>query len=292
MLETFSNQTYPSNFVRVGQQSGLSLLKLKNSKSENPLLFYLPGMDGTGKLLSKQVDNLSAYFDCRCVVLPKNDTSRGWQELCSEVISLIKQELQSNLSRKRERDSETSERLVYLCGESFGGCLALLVAAEAPHLFERLILVNAASSFNQRPILSWGEKITRWVPPFVHNSSNLILLPFLAALHRISEPQHQALLAAMKSVPQSTVVWRLSLLRQFALSEQKLRGINCNTLIIAGAKDRLLPSVNEAKRLAKFISLSEIEILPESGHACLLEQNVNLSEILDKYDFLDFKASD
>jgi pimeloyl-ACP methyl ester carboxylesterase len=38
---------------------------------------------------------------------------------------------------------------VTLVGESFGGCLALRVAAAAPQLVARLVLVNPATCFGQ-----------------------------------------------------------------------------------------------------------------------------------------------
>ena len=41
---------------------------------------------------------------------------------------------------------------VTLVAESFGGCLALRVAREAPQLLERMVLVNPATSFGS----SWG----------------------------------------------------------------------------------------------------------------------------------------
>jgi pimeloyl-ACP methyl ester carboxylesterase len=36
-----------------------------------------------------------------------------------------------------------------MVAESFGGCLALRVASAAPHLFDRLVLVNPATSFSR-----------------------------------------------------------------------------------------------------------------------------------------------
>ena len=41
---------------------------------------------------------------------------------------------------------------VTLVAESFGGCLALRVAKEAPELLERMVLVNPATAF----ATSWG----------------------------------------------------------------------------------------------------------------------------------------
>jgi pimeloyl-ACP methyl ester carboxylesterase len=103
------------------------------------------------------------------------------------VIALLAQELKGQ-SRK-----------VYLCGESFGGCLALKIATKAAKLLKKLILINPASSFNQRPLLSLGIGITQMMPDFIHGSSALTILPFLAALGRISRK-----IAALSSKPCNT----------------------------------------------------------------------------------------
>ncbi|MFM6099124.1 MAG: alpha/beta hydrolase, partial [Dolichospermum sp.] len=50
--------------------------------------------------------------------------------------------------------------------------------------------------------------------------------------------------------------------------------------------DRLLPSVTEITRLANILPNSKTFILPNSGHACLLEEDVNLYQILKDNDFL------
>ena len=41
------------------------------------------------------------------------------------------------------------ERPVYLLGESFGGILAIMLAARRPDLVDRLVLVNPATAFNR-----------------------------------------------------------------------------------------------------------------------------------------------
>ncbi len=38
-----------------------------------PLMFYMPGIDGTGLAASRQFPSLSAAFDLRCLVIPPGD---------------------------------------------------------------------------------------------------------------------------------------------------------------------------------------------------------------------------
>src|SRR5689334_21851688 len=83
--------------------------------SDRPLFVFLPGMDETGKELMKlQVAKLETAFDVRCFVIPA-DTLDGWDSLSQRLIALTQAEL------------EKTPRPVYLCRESFGGCVALNV---------------------------------------------------------------------------------------------------------------------------------------------------------------------
>lgn len=88
-------------------------------------------------------------------------------------------------------------------------------------------------------------------------------------------------------VPQKTTVWRLSLLKDFHISEEQLLSIAQPTLAIAGTADRLLPSVAEVERLAYVLPNAKKVILPNSGHACLLETQVDLYKILQSQNFIE-----
>ncbi|MBW4673802.1 MAG: alpha/beta hydrolase [Desmonostoc geniculatum HA4340-LM1] len=247
-------------------------------RPEYPLFVYLPGMDGTGQLLRSQTAGLEVGFDVRCFAIPRQDLTT-WDVLTDNVLDLIHAELE-----------KSSHRPIYLCGESFGGCLAMKVAIKAPHLFQRIILINPASAFQLRPWLNWASQITYLVPSGLYDLGALGLLPFLASLPRLSRSDRHELLRTMRSVPSETVLWRLSLLREFEIDEEQLRQLTQPVLLIAGGSDRLLPSVTEVKRIANIIPNTEIVVLPDCGHACLLEQDINLYEILKDNDFLESKA--
>ena len=117
-----------------------------------PLFVFLPGMDGTGELLRSQTTGLEAAFDVRCLAIPRDDAT-SWDVLTEKVLELTQAELKNN-----------PQRPVYLCGESFGGCLALKVAIARPQLFNRLILINSASAFHRRSWYSWASQLTQLVP--------------------------------------------------------------------------------------------------------------------------------
>lgn len=239
-----------------------------------PLFVFLPGMDGTGRLLQTQTAGLEAAFDVRCLAIPLNDLT-SWEVLTARVVALIRTEL-----------VKSPDRPVYLCGESFGGCLAMKVAAHAPDLFQRIILINPASSFNSRPLLALGGHIAHWLPGPVFHLSSVALMSLLGNMERITPSDRKAFYDAVQSVPQPTTVWRMMLLTEFKLPEADLGKLTQPVLLIASAADRLLPSVDEVRRLKQVFSNPSIVVLPESGHACLLEADINLYEIMANHDFL------
>lgn len=242
-----------------------------------PLFVFLPGMDETGKdLMCIQTAGLETAFDVRCFVIPPDDLTT-WDILAEKVVALTQAEL------------ETAPRSsVYLCGESFGGCIALKVALREPQLFERIVLVNPASSFHRVPWLNLGTLLLPWVPELFYQISSFTALPILAPLERLEPAARQALLKSVQSAPKKTASQRLSLLRQFDVDETQLHlTLTQPVLLIASKDDRLLPSVAEAQRLARIFPNAQVVTLPHSGHACLVEADVNLYEIMQAEKFLD-----
>ncbi|NJL01705.1 MAG: alpha/beta hydrolase [Spirulinaceae cyanobacterium RM2_2_10] len=238
-----------------------------------PLLLYLPGMDGTGQLFYRQSPTLTPYFEIGCLGLPPQ-ARWGWTELTQQALSSLQAEL------------APQKRPIWLCGESFGACLALNMAITAPQLIRRLILINPASCFYQQSSLHMAASLVDYFPDWLQRQACWGLLPLLAELNRVRAGDRRALIAAMQSVPAATVSKRLELLSQFTASVAQLRQVSQPTLLIAGARDRLLPSVTEAHRLAQVLPDARIAIRPESGHACLLEYDWRLSEVLAARNFL------
>jgi pimeloyl-ACP methyl ester carboxylesterase len=232
-------------------------------------------MDGTGQLLHTQTEGLERAFDVRCLAIPPDDLTR-WDDLTEQLTALVRTELDGDFQRP-----------VYLCGESFGGCLAMKAVLRSPDLFHRLILINPASSFNRRLWMNWGSYLTHVLPEPIYRLSCLSLLPFLAALERIEASDRRALITAMQSVSYDSSVWRISLLREFFVSDRQLRQMLQPTIVIASGSDRLLPSVSEAEYLVSQLPNAQTHILPMSGHACLLESDVNLYQILQINEFVE-----
>ncbi|MCY7406114.1 MAG: alpha/beta hydrolase [Alkalinema sp. CAN_BIN05] len=253
----------------------IHFLPPQNPQPKLPLFVYLPGMDGTGKLLRSQIPSLERSFDIRRLSIPVDDLS-NWDEMVVKIAELIKGELAT----------EYPKRQLYLCGESFGGCLALKLTIEFPELCNRLILVNPASSFKQQAWIRWGLYFTPLLPARLYPLSCMALLPLLATLERIAVRDSNALLNVMQSVKFKSAMWRVSLLDRFDVEIQQLEKITQPTLVISSGSDRLLPSKVEGKLLTQNIPGSQLYLIPDGGHAVLLERMIDLHEILRTCGFL------
>lgn len=249
-------------------------LKPGGVNPERPLFVYLPGMDGTGRLLRTQIQNLETVFDLRCLAIP-SDNLTSWEDLTQLVLNLIVDELKQQQSRS-----------VYLCGESFGGCLALKLALMVPEMFDGIILTNPATSLNQRSRLLWLAQWAHWLPDFFYELCLLPFLPFLSTLENIAPSDRHALLEAIKFLPVRTVIWRAMMVDQFEITPAQLKKLVQPVLVIAGSADKLWPSVLEAQSLVNYLPNAKMLALPGSGHACLLETEVDLLEIIKEQGFL------
>jgi pimeloyl-ACP methyl ester carboxylesterase len=245
------------------------------STPERPLFIFLPGMDGSGQLLRRQLKGLGRYFSIRCLSIPVDDAT-SWIELVKAIATLVRAELTRH----------QAHHPVYLCGESFGGCLALELVAIAPELFQRIILINPASAFANLPWMNAVSLLAPGLPSLLYSLSAAALVPLLISWDRVEPTDRQALFSAMQALSPKSAAWRLGLLQKFNPIALPLTQMTQPTLIIAGGQDKLLPSVSEAQRLVRLLPMAQMMVLPESGHACLLEKKVDLSKILHQQQFL------
>ncbi len=236
-------------------------------ETRRPHLLYLPGMDGTGDLFYRQAARLQQLFEIQSISL-NPASSQSWSELAAYV-------------QQQSRAEKT-----FLCGESFGACLALQMACDYPHLCHGLILVNPASSYHRGPWYFRAGGLLPWVPEPLYLAMAERGLNLLAALERMDPPDQEALATAVRSVPPAITAQRLNLLSRFHADRLPLDQLNVPTILVAGGRDRLLPSIEEVERLAGWLPQAHIEIAPESGHACLLERDLDLQKILLRHPFL------
>ncbi|MEM9136208.1 MAG: alpha/beta hydrolase [Cyanobacteria bacterium P01_F01_bin.42] len=251
-------------------------IKFKLLTPSNPnlnLLIFIPGLDGSDLSIKNQLDNLKSEFEVAYLSIAVDNKMR-WDELTNTSASLIKDELSKAYSDSNE------SRKIFLCGESFGACLALAMAAQAPGFFTDLVLINPATSYKNQAWSPLVSALAQQLPKAFYQLSTLMLLPLLITGNRVTQNNQQLLLKAMQAFKPQDLACRLSLLQTFHISLESLQGIRVPVLLISATGDKLLPSSSEVKKISKLLPKSKIIQLPRSGHACLLEENTNLGEII------------
>jgi pimeloyl-ACP methyl ester carboxylesterase len=259
------------------------------------MMLYLPGIDGTGLAAQRQFESILSRFDLITLVTPPEDRT-DFSALVDIVVNFLKVEVPLH----------PATRPIYILGESFGGVLAFAVAAEAPHLIDRLVLVNPATSFEDSlwPLLG---PILPNVPSQAYQALPIALAPVLgnpinllaAALDSTDETSSlgDRLNAVVRGaaqllsqlplladlLPPETLAWKLKLLQQgCAAVAPRLGDVPQRVLLIIGDQDLLIPSKEEGPRLQRALPRAHLRVEKGRSHALLQEGGVDLVAIMEE----------
>ncbi|KAI3468633.1 hypothetical protein Pfo_025296 [Paulownia fortunei] len=272
---------------------------------KSPVLLYLPGMDGLGMGLILHHKALGKVFEVQCMHIPVHDRT-PYEGLVKFVENAV-----------RAEHASFPNKPIYLVGDSFGGCLALSVAASNPMIDLVLILVNPgkvpdcislsfftiSTSFNRsqlQPLLPFLEAFPEEfhiILPYlfgpalgdpikmakVINTKNLLSSPAKQIEKLILELS--ALITGVSGLadilPKQTLIWKLKLLKSAAaFSNSHLQAVKCEVLILASGKDSMLPSKCEAQRLSDLLNNCRVRFFKDNGHSLLMEDGINLLSVL------------
>jgi 3-oxoadipate enol-lactonase len=149
-------------------------------------------------------------------------------------------------------------------GVSFGGAIALELAAEHPDRLGALILHGVEARF--RP--SIGSKIARRVLERfpLPNDSRFInqFFHLLFGSKPVSGPLLDYVIDRIWETGQTVMAERLAALESFNISD-RLWSIGAPTLVLAGARDVIVPTARQ-RALAGEISDARFLIIEEAGH--------------------------
>ncbi|KAH9329341.1 hypothetical protein KI387_001449, partial [Taxus chinensis] len=166
-------------------------LECSDPPKDAPVLFFLPGMDGTGLGLILHHQTLADLFEVRCLHIPVMDRT-SFEDLVKTVEEAIR--LEHKVSPMRP---------IYLVGDSLGGCLALAIAARNPTIDLVLILANPATSFYKsqlQPLFPLLEAM----PAELHGS-----VPYLLSFV-MGDPVRMAMAGVKDGLPLLETVQQLS----------------------------------------------------------------------------------
>ena len=273
-----------------------------------PILLYLPGIELSGYSLHRQVEPLQQDFDVRWLAVPADDRSNF-----TALVSLVGETIDAEQNRS-----------VYLVGESFGGVLALSVALrdggdKPPPSLAGVVLINPATSVLRswpaqlQPVLdgvgslpagaSTATYLAIATPIFSAISGDPLQLGSRRGDEALPLPlrlpttlgrlaaQIPELTALPSALPLETLAYRLPMLLDAAKHAETLKKsqLKLPVQIIASSEDKVLPSVDEGRKLARALPNAKLTTLEGSGHVPLLEARVNLATILRDAKLLERK---
>ncbi|XP_023759101.2 phytyl ester synthase 1, chloroplastic [Lactuca sativa] len=221
---------------------------------DSPVLLYLPGLDGTGLGLILHEKALGKVFEFRALHIPVQDRTP-----LEDLIKFVEESV-------RLEHASSPKKPIYLVGDSFGGCLALAVAAHNPTIDLVIILVNPATSFEKSRLPTFLFLLEA-LPNLFYGALSSIFLSTIRGLVDI--------------LPKDALIWRLKLLKSAAsYANSHLHSITAEVLVLASYKDKLLPSEDEALRLTQLLKNCSLHFLKGKGHMILLENDRNLLTII------------
>lgn len=231
-----------------------------------PLMFLIPGMDGTGLLFYRQAPLLASRFN---VVAHRLRDDRDRMEGLVDDL------------RARLDDLAPAAEPAFLVGESFGGALALSFALAHPARVAGLVIVNSFPYFNPQlrlrlaihglSLLPWGAmRIVRRATAWRMHSRHT---------HR-DDLRH--FLTLMRQTTRAGYVNRLRILTGYDV-RARLHQVQPPTLFLASSDDHLVPAVEQGRLMAGAVPRSTVRVLDGHGHICLIAPDLNLLEILEEW---------
>ncbi|HUP18723.1 MAG TPA: alpha/beta hydrolase [Gemmatimonadota bacterium] len=232
---------------------------------EGPPLVLVPGMDGTGRLFHRQVPRLARRR--RVATYALRDGARSMAELVADLRRIV------------DAVAPGDGRAV-IVGESFGGGVALSFALAHPERTAALVVLNSFPWFGPQVRLRLavlGVRLFPWnVMPIVRR-----ITVFRMHSSHTGPEEIQRFLDVTRETTREGYLNRLRILRRYDVRD-RLREIHVPTLFLAASEDHLVPSVEQAERMAAAVPGARLRVLEGHGHVCLIAPDVDLGEILDE----------
>jgi len=235
-------------------------------EGHGPPLVLVPGMDGTGRLFYTQIPRLSGSY--RVATLQLRKSADRMEILVEDLARLIR-----SLSRNGAP--------AVVCGESFGGTLAMSLALAHPELVKALVVINSFARFLPQHRLDAALASLRFIPW----GAMLLVRRFTAfRMHSRFTHRHEIhrFLQEMRYTTKEGYLNRLRILKAYDMRPH-LKDLSMPTLFVASTEDNLVPSVEQAKYMAARVPDASVRLLDGHGHICLIAPGVDLGEILDRW---------
>jgi pimeloyl-ACP methyl ester carboxylesterase len=231
---------------------------------------YLPGIDGTGRLLFRQ-EQLFAEFAVTCVAYPQNDT-----HTYADLVALGASALE-----------ETGPAAVV--AESFGGTVALGLALTRPDLVRRLVLVNTFARYPRRLFIDVAGLVGPWLPWAPPTSLTRPVRGYFIFGPGVTEEAKRAWWKHTADVPMRVYGHRCRLIRELDL-RPRLSATTTPAVVFAAPNDRVVPAP-AGRLLANRLPNARLLHPCATGHSALLDSRINVAVWL-KDERLWFRPED
>ena len=226
-----------------------------------PLALLIPGLDGTGEMFYRQIAALSS----RHRVL-------AWK--FSERSSFDFRDLVEELGEGTAGEEPGS---ILVVGESFGGTIAMHYVLAYPERVSRLALINTFPYYRPRRRILLGRRLVPLLRVKRLQSIKNFIVDRALAHEGVPEEDRKVYRRIVQLVNFGAYQRRLELVQQVDL-RPRLHEITVPTLLFASGRDKIVPSIAEARFMASCIPDSTVYEFPEAGHALLLTPGFSLAE--------------
>jgi pimeloyl-ACP methyl ester carboxylesterase len=224
-------------------------------------LLYLPGLDGTGRLLHRQ-PRLHDSYQVHCAAYPQ-DRPSTYDELADVGVRLL--------------EAGPGRLPAVVLAESLGGGVALTLALRRPDLVERLVLVNTFAYFPRRLLLHAFALLGRVLPTRPSPPRTRALRGLFFFSGDIPRPERDAWWERTADVPMSAFGHRFRMITGLDL-RPRLSEIEVPALVLAAPDDRVVPS-RAGRDLARRLPHGRL-LTPRVGHAALIHPRVDVAALL------------
>jgi pimeloyl-ACP methyl ester carboxylesterase len=228
---------------------------------------YIPGLEGTGKLLYKQLEDLSRDHTVLSMPLRAEGPYR-LDRLVEDAIWVTEQNDSSDIT---------------VLAESFGGLVAIATALARPDLFRRMILLNTFPWFRQRSKIRAGVALFSLLPYSLFKVYRARRSRDELFSDDISSEDRRIFHELTRVVPRDAYLSRLRIIRDTDF-RSRLGDVQVQTLIVAGTHDALFDSVEYGRQLSSRIPRARLKILRGTGHVALLSGKVQVRDWLTEFE--------
>jgi pimeloyl-ACP methyl ester carboxylesterase len=234
-----------------------------------PLLVYVPGLDGTGRLLFNQPGLDDAFDVLRVRYDVPGPDQTDHPDTYEELADLVAGQM-----REAGRGRSWS-----VLAESFGGAVGMTLALRHPELVERLLLVNTFAHYPERWLIRPLALLALFAPPFpAHAATRRVRSRFFFPPD-VPLRLRDEVWSRTADVPLRAMARRVRMLCALDM-RGALPDLRVPALVIAAPNDHVVSAACGRHLAARLPQARLLE--PPVGHAALIHPRVSILKLLNE----------